>query len=90
MLVGANPSANATLAIPMTVCRAGAAKSEVSFYTYISQSAGKAKVKFMMPVLCFNVISGESHAGNLLACSESLIVPTGASSVAEDMIIGTC
>ena len=52
---GANPSANATLAIPMTVCRAGAAKSEVSLYTYISKSAGKATDKFMMPVLCFFV-----------------------------------
>ena len=41
-------------------------KSEVSLYSYISKSAGKAKDKFMMPMLCFNVISGESRAGNLL------------------------
>ena len=72
---GANSSAYATLAIPITVCRAGAAKSEVSLYTYISKSVGKATDKFMMPVLCFNVTSGESHASNLLACSEFLIVP---------------
>ena len=73
----------------MTVCRAGAAKSEVSLCTYISTSAGKATDKFMMPVLCFSVISGESHAGNPLACPEFLIVLTDASSVAEDMIIDT-
>ena len=42
-----------------------------------------------MPVLCPNVISGESHAGNPLACSEFLIVSTEAGSVVEDMIIDT-
>ena len=47
----------------MTVCRAGAAKSEVRLYTYISKLTGKPKDKFMMPVLCFNVTSGESQAG---------------------------
>ena len=78
-------SANATLAISMTVCRAGAA-SEVSLYTYISKLTGKPTDKFLMPVPAFNVVSGGSHAGNCLACPEILIVPTGASSVAEDMI----
>ena len=81
----ANFSANVTLAISTTVCRAGAAKSEVRFYTYIS----KFTDKFMMPVLCFNVTSGERHAGNCLACPEFLIVPTGAGNVAEDMITDT-
>ena len=81
----ANFSANVTLAKSTTVCRAGAAKSEVRLYTYIS----KLTDKFMMPVLCFNVTKGERHAGNCLACSELLIVPTGAGNVAEDMITDT-
>ena len=81
----ANFSANATLSISTTVCRAGAAKSEVRLYTYIS----KPTDTFMMPVLCSNVISGGSHAGNCLACPEFLIVPTGAGNVAEDMIADT-
>ena len=85
----ANSSANATLAISTTVCRAGAAKSEVSLHTYISRPAGKPTDKFMMPASSFNVISGESHAGSLLACPEFLLVLTEAGSVAEDMIIGT-
>ena len=85
----ANSSANATLAISTTVCRAGAAKSEVSLYTNISRSAGKPTDKFMMPVLCFNVISGERHADNFLVCSEFLILPTEAGSVAKNMIIDT-
>ena len=48
---GANSSANATLAIPMTVCRAGAARSEVSLYMYISTSAGKPQTSSRCP--CF-------------------------------------
>ena len=43
----------------------------------------------MKPVLCFNVTSGERHAGSCLACPEFLIVPTGAGNVAEDMITDT-
>ena len=81
----ANFSANATLAISTTICRAGAAKSEVRLYTYISNPTDK----FTMPVLCFNVIIGGSHAGNCSACLEFLIVPTGAGNVAEDMITDT-
>ena len=45
---GANLSANATLAISMTVCRAGAANSEVSLYTCISKVTGKPTDQFMM------------------------------------------
>ena len=81
----ANFSANAILAISSTFCRAGAAKSEVRLYTYIS----KPTDKFLMPVLCFNVISGGSHAANCLACPEFLTVPTGAGYVAEDIITAT-
>ena len=86
---GANSSANATLAIWTKVCRAGAAGGVVFFYTYISRSAGKPTDKFRMPVSSFNVISGESHAGSLLASPEFLLVLTEAGSVAEDMIIDT-
>ena len=81
----ANFSANATLAISMTVCRANAA-STVCLYTYITKLTGKPTEKCMMTVLCFNVISGGSHAGNCLACPEFLFVPIGAGNVAEDMI----
>ena len=85
--VTAQHGANATVATPTTVCRAGAAASEVSLYTYISKSAGKVTDKFMMPVLCLDVISGESHAPigvfGVLDCADRSV------SVAEDMIIDT-
>ncbi|CAL1147799.1 unnamed protein product [Cladocopium goreaui] len=41
-----------------------------------------------MPVPSFNVINGGSHAGNRLACQEFMILPVGASSFKEAMIIG--
>ena len=86
---GANSSANATLAISKTVCRASAAKNEVFLYTYISKLTDKPSDKSMMPALPLNIFSGGSHAGNCLACPEFLIVPTEASNVAEDMITNT-
>ena len=43
----------------------------------------------MLPVPAFNVINGGSHAGNKLAMQEFMILPTGASSFAEAMQMGS-
>merc|ERR1712072_1609969 len=80
--------ANAILAVSMAVCRAGAAASDMPLFQYIAQLAGKPLDKFVMPVPCFNVINGGSHAGNRLACQEFMILPTGASSFKEALTIG--
>jgi len=80
--------ANAILAVSMAVCRAGAAANEMPLYQYIAQLANKPMDRFVMPVPCFNVINGGSHAGNRLACQEFMILPTGANSFKEAMIIG--
>jgi len=80
--------ANAILAVSMAVCRAGAAASQMPLYQYIAKLGGKPTDRFVMPVPCFNVINGGSHAGNRLACQEFMILPTGASSFKEAMIIG--
>ncbi|WOH05151.1 hypothetical protein DCAR_0624565 [Daucus carota subsp. sativus] len=42
-----------------------------------------------MPVLAFNVIKGDSHAGNNLAMQEFTILPVGASSFAEALRMGS-
>ena len=42
--VTAQHGANATVATPTTVCRAGAAASEVSLYTYISKLSSSAGI----------------------------------------------
>mmetsp|Transcript_65413 Transcript_65413/g.123842 ORF Transcript_65413/g.123842 Transcript_65413/m.123842 type:complete len:838 (+) Transcript_65413:69-2582(+) len=80
--------ANAILAVSMAVCRAGAAASQMPLYQYIAKLAGKPTDRFVMPVPSFNVINGGSHAGNRLACQEFMIMPVGASSFKEAMIVG--
>merc|ERR1711972_983390 len=80
--------ANAILAVSMAVCRAGAAASQMPLYEYIANLSGKPADKFVMPVPCFNVVNGGSHAGNRLACQEFMILPTGASSFKNAMEIG--
>merc|ERR1719486_169451 len=72
----------------MAVCRAGAAASQMPLYRYLAQLGGKPTDRFVMPVPSFNVINGGSHAGNRLACQEFMILPTGATSFKEAMIIG--
>merc|ERR1712139_446503 len=80
--------ANAILAVSMAVCRAGAAASDMPLYQYIAKLSGKPMDRFVMPVPCLNVINGGSHAGNRLACQEFMILPTGASSFKDAMVIG--
>jgi len=80
--------ANAILAVSMAVCRAGAAASKMPLYKYLARLSGKPYDKFIMPVPSFNVINGGSHAGNRLACQEFMILPVGASTFKEAMIIG--
>ena len=63
----ANLGANPTLAISMTVRRAGAAV----------KLANKRTDKFVMPVLSFNVINDGSRGTNRLAYQEIMTAPTG-------------
>merc|ERR1712087_641648 len=80
--------ANAILAVSMAVCRAGAASMQMPLYQYIANLSGRPMDKYVMPVPCFNVINGGSHAGNRLACQEFMILPVGASSFKEALIMG--
>ncbi|CAE8645317.1 unnamed protein product [Polarella glacialis] len=84
----ANLGANAILAVSMAVTRAGAASMQMPLYEYIANLAGRPTDKFVMPVPSFNVINGGSHAGNRLACQEFMILPVGASTFKEALIIG--
>merc|ERR1711939_715778 len=80
--------ANAILAVSMAVCRAGAASMQMPLYEYIANIAGRRTDNFVMPVPCFNVINGGSHAGNRLACQEFMILPVGAKTFKEALITG--
>merc|ERR1712178_262817 len=83
-----NLGANAILAVSMAVCRAGAASMQMPLYEYIATIAGKRTDNFVMPVPSFNVINGGSHAGNRLACQEFMILPTGAKTFKEALVVG--
>merc|ERR1719243_434157 len=60
----------------------------MTLYQYIAKLSSRPTDKFVMPVPALNVINGGSHAGNRLACQEFMILPVGASSFKEAMIIG--
>ncbi|EJU02538.1 enolase [Dacryopinax primogenitus] len=80
--------ANAILGVSIAVSMAAAAEKKVPLYQHLAELAGVAP-PYIMPVPCFNVINGGSHAGNKLAFQEFMICPTGATSFAEAMKIGT-
>ncbi|RUP06150.1 enolase [Jimgerdemannia flammicorona] len=80
--------ANAILGVSLAVVKAGAAEKGVPLYAHIADLAGSKK-PYVLPVPAFNVINGGSHAGNKLAMQEFMILPTGASSFAEAMKIGS-
>ncbi|KAF8924916.1 hypothetical protein BGZ58_001312 [Dissophora ornata] len=81
--------ANAILGVSLAVLKAGAAAKGVPLYRHIADLSGHGGKKIVMPVPAFNVINGGSHAGNKLAMQEFMILPTGASSFAEAMKIGS-
>lgn len=80
--------ANAILAVSMAVCRAGAAAKQKSLHAYIAELAGLGNTNPVLPVPCFNVINGGTHAGNRLACQEFMILPVGAKTFRQAMEIG--
>jgi len=84
----ASLGANAILAVSMAVCRAGAASMQMPLYEYIANLSSRPTDKYVLPVPSFNVINGGSHAGNRLACQEFMILPVGASSFKEALIVG--
>merc|ERR1712032_725098 len=78
--------ANAILGVSMAAAKAGAEVKGVPLYQHIANLAGNDKL--VLPVPCFNVINGGSHAGNKLAFQEYFIIPVGADSFKEAMRIG--
>jgi enolase len=78
--------ANAILGVSLALSKAGAAANGVPLYKHYADLAGNKDL--VLPVPSFNVINGGSHAGNRLAFQEFMILPTGAKSFTEAMIMG--
>lgn len=80
--------ANAILGVSLAVSKAGAAAKQIPLYMHFKDLCGDKDHRYVMPVPSFNVINGGSHAGNRLAFQEFMILPIGASSFSEAMVMG--
>ncbi|CAH0578248.1 unnamed protein product [Chrysodeixis includens] len=79
--------ANAIMAVSLVVAKAGAAKKGVPLYRHISDMAGVTTI--ILPVPHFTILTGGTLSSNGLPFQEYIILPTGASSFADAMRIGT-
>merc|ERR1719389_1577678 len=70
----------------MAAAKAAADCQGIPLYQHIANMSGNDKL--VLPVPCFNVINGGSHAGNKLAFQEYFIVPIGAATFKEAIQIG--
>jgi enolase len=77
--------ANAILGVSLAVAKAGAAAQDIPLWKHFANLAGNDVSQVTMPVPCFNVINGGSHAGNKLAFQEYFVIPTGAKSFGQAM-----
>lgn len=78
--------ANAILGVSLAISKAGAIAKGQHLFQHYADLAGNTD--FTLPVPSFNVINGGSHAGNRLAFQEFMILPIGAESFEEAMIMG--
>merc|ERR1719421_395193 len=79
--------ANAILGVSMAAAKAAAAVKGVPLFKHFGDLAGNPN-PVVLPVPCFNVINGGSHAGNKLAFQEYFIIPVGAATFKEAIRIG--
>jgi enolase len=75
--------ANALLAVSMATARAAAADAKKPLYKFMVMDD-----KAVMPVFMMNIINGGSHADNSVDLQEFMIMPVGASSLAEAVRYG--
>jgi len=81
-----NLGANAILGVSLAVAKAGAGANNIPLYSHFANLAGNSEL--VLPVPSFNVINGGSHAGNRLAFQEFMVLPVGAKSFTEAMVMG--
>jgi len=75
--------ANAILGVSMAICKAAAAEKKIPLYAHIAELSGSKYKEFVLPVPCFNVINGGSHAGGSLPFQEFMIFPIEAPTFSE-------
>ncbi len=75
--------ANAILAVSMAAARAGAAERHLPLYEYLSNEP-----EFHLPVPMMNIINGGAHADNNVDMQEFMVMPVGATTMAEAVRYG--
>lgn len=75
--------ANAILGVSMAVARAAAASLKKPLYQYLSQFNPNFSGVYQMPVPMMNVLNGGKHANWATDIQEYMILPVGATSIAE-------
>ena len=75
--------ANAILGVSLAVARAEAASRHVPLYAYLAELAGRQPGPVPVPML--NILNGGKHAANSTDFQEFMVVPLGASTVAEGL-----
>jgi len=83
--------ANALLAVSLASAHAAANEKSMPLYQYIGQNLvqGGSNGQFKLPVPMMNIINGGEHADNSVDMQEFMIVPVGASSMADAVRYGT-
>lgn len=76
--------ANAILAVSLASAKAAAAESGQSLYRYVG---GVNACTVPLPMM--NILNGGAHADNRIDFQEFMVMPTGASSFAESLRMGT-
>jgi len=85
-----NLGANATLAVSMAACRAGANEAGVELYEYLNKNlkCPNACGYMRLPTPLMNIINGGEHASNNLDIQEFMIVPHLKKSFSENLRAG--
>lgn len=78
--------ANAILAVSLAVAKAAANSQKKPLYQYFNEMAHKPKMK--MPVPMMNLINGGAHAAGSTDIQEYMVIPTGAKSFSEALMMG--
>ena len=76
--------ANAILAVSMAFVAAVAKKENLHIYEYLGAGLGNT-----LPYPMMNILNGGAHADNNVDIQEFMVVPTGATSFAEGLRMGT-
>lgn len=80
--------ANAILAVSLANAKANAAANKIPLFSYVAEIAGTSK-EMSIPMPMMNVMNGGAHASWATDFQEYMIVPRGASNIAEAIQVGS-